>query len=197
MSHGLDPKKKRRMAITAAISVATVLGMVGLSFAAVPLYRAFCQATGYGGTTQTAKAAPHRVLDRTVEITFDTNVANGMPVEFAPTERHQTLKLGETGLAFFRVRNTSNRPVTAVATYNVAPHKIGIYFQKLECFCFQPRVLQPGESVNLPVVYFVDPELASDPETSEVRQVVLSYTYFESADAAAAALAQSDAVRTP
>ncbi|HWA01739.1 MAG TPA: cytochrome c oxidase assembly protein [Caulobacterales bacterium] len=194
---GLAPDKKRRAAFTAGIVGAVVLGMTALAFAAVPLYRAFCQATGYGGTTRVASAASHRVLERTVEVTFDTNVANGMPIEFSAKQRHQTLRLGETGLAFFHVRNVSSRPVTAVATYNVAPHKIGIYFQKLECFCFQPRVLQPGESADLPVVYFVDPELASNPETSEVRQIVLSYTYFESADAAAAALAQAETAQTP
>ncbi|MES1197231.1 MAG: cytochrome c oxidase assembly protein [Pseudomonadota bacterium] len=189
---GLTPEKKRRAQITAIVVVVAVLGMTGLSFAAVPLYRAFCQATGYGGTTQVAKARPHRVLDRTVEVTFDTNIANGMPIEFTAKERSQTLRLGESGLAFFHVRNISNRPVTAVATYNVTPHKVGKYFQKLECFCFKPRVLQPGEEADLPVVYFVDPDLASDPETSEVRQVVLSYTYFESADAAQDAFAQSE-----
>lgn len=194
---GMTPEKKKRAAITAAIAIVCVVGMTGLSFAAVPLYRAFCQATGYGGTTRVATAAPRRVLDRTIEVTFDTNVAVGMPIDFEPLQRRQVLKLGETGLAFFRVHNLSDKPVTAVATYNVAPHKVGIYFQKLECFCFRPRVLKPGETADLPVVYFVDPDLASNPETEEVRQVVLSYTYFRSADEAEDAFAAAETPPAP
>ncbi|MES1197446.1 MAG: cytochrome c oxidase assembly protein [Pseudomonadota bacterium] len=190
---GLSPEKKRRAALTAGAVGVIIVAMIGLAFAAVPLYRAFCQATGYGGTTRVATAAAKLVLDRTVEITFDTNVAVGMPVDFTPLQSHQTVKLGETGLAFFRVHNLSKHPVTAVASYNVVPEKVGIYFQKLECFCFKPRVLQPGESVDLPVIYFVDPELASNPETNEVRQIVLSYTYFQSADAAVAAQERAEA----
>lgn len=181
--------KKRRMALTAAIVVGAVVSMTGLAFAAVPLYQAFCKATGYGGTTQTARAAADRMLDRTIDVRFDANVAADLPIEFQPVERSQRLRLGETGLAFFRVRNTSDKPVTAVASYNVAPYKVGVYFQKLECFCFQARVLAPGETAQLPVIYFVDPELASDRETEEVREVTLSYTFFRSADEAVAAAA--------
>lgn len=182
--------KRKRMALTAAIAAGLVVGMTGLAFAAVPLYRAFCQATGYGGTTQVARAAASEVLARTVQVRFDTNVASDLPIEFKPVDAVQDVRLGATGLAFFRVRNTSDHPVTAVASYNVTPHKIGIYFEKLECFCFQPHNLAPGESAELPVIYFVDPKLASDPATREVSQVTLSYTFFRSTSEAAAALTQ-------
>jgi cytochrome c oxidase assembly protein subunit 11 len=185
---GLDPAKRRRMAWTAGIVVAVVCGMTGLAFAAGPIYSTFCRVTGYGGTTQTATAAPTRMLDRTIDVQFDANVAPGLPIEFAPEQRHQTLRLGETGLAFYRVHNTSDQPVTAIASYNVAPHKVGIYFQKLECFCFQEQVIGPGQTADLPVVYYVDPDLATDRDTEEVREVTLSYTFFASADAAASAL---------
>lgn len=181
------PQQRRRMTITAGIAVAVVISMTGLAFAAVPLYDMFCRVTGYGGTTQTATAAPSAILDRTVEVRFDTNVAAGLPVEFTPAPT-QTLRLGETGLAFYEVRNLSDQPIVAVASYNVAPHKVGIYFQKLECFCFQNQVLAPGAETRLPVVFFVDPELASNPETEEVRTVTLSYTFFPSNEDAAADL---------
>ena len=187
MSAAPDPKR-RRMARTATLAAVAVLGMSGLAFAAVPLYRAFCSATGYGGTTQVARGAPTRILDRRVEIRFDTNVSAALPIEFTPDQPSQTLRLGETGLAFFRVHNTSDHSVIAVASYNVTPHKIGVYFTKLECFCFQPHELRAGETAEYPVVYFVDPQLASDPLTKEVRQVTLSYTMFRSVNEAAAAL---------
>ncbi|MDX2276341.1 MAG: cytochrome c oxidase assembly protein [Hyphomonadaceae bacterium] len=178
----------KRLAVTAAIATACVLGMTGMAFAAVPLYRAFCQLTGYGGTTQTADAAPEQVLSETVNVRFDTNVAPGLPVEFSAEQTSETLKIGATGLAFFRVRNTSDQPVTAVATYNVTPETTGQYFVKLECFCFNARTLAPGEQMDLPVVYFVDPEFASDPETAGLDTITLSYTYFASTEEAAAAL---------
>jgi cytochrome c oxidase assembly protein subunit 11 len=173
-----------RKRLTVLTVVAALVGMGGLAASAVPLYRAFCQATGYGGTTQTADAAPTRVLDRTIDIRFDTNVASGAALEFTPVRPMETLHIGETGLAFFHVRNTSDQPVTARATYNVAPHISGQYFVKLECFCFQDRTFAPGESAELPVVFFVDPQLASDPETRGITEVTLSYTYFRSAASA-------------
>lgn len=182
------PKPTKRMALTAAIVAGAVAGMTGLAFAAVPLYDMFCKVTGYGGTTQTATSAPNRILDRTIQVRFDANVSPGLPVEFAPVELTQTLHVGETGLAFFRVRNLSDRPVTAVASYNVAPHVAGVYFQKLECFCFQDQVLAPGAEAELPVVYFVDPDLVSDADTANLDTVTLSYTFFQSTDEAAAAL---------
>jgi cytochrome c oxidase assembly protein subunit 11 len=176
------------MAWTAGIVAAAVLGMTALAFSAPLLYSTFCRLTGYGGTTQTATRAPSRVLDRQITVRFDANVAPGLPVEFTPEQNAKTLKIGETGLAFFRVRNTSNHPVEAIASYNVAPHQMGQFFVKLECFCFKQQVLQPGESSELPVVFFVDPGLVNDIDTSDLDTVTLSYTFFASADQAAAAL---------
>ncbi|MBL8549214.1 MAG: cytochrome c oxidase assembly protein [Hyphomonadaceae bacterium] len=173
------------MAMTAAVCVAVFVGMIGLAFAAPPLYRAFCRVTGYGGQTQVATAAPAQVSSRQVEVRFDANVAPGLPLAFEPVQRAETLHLGQSGLAFFRVRNLSSQPVTTVATFNVVPHKTGQYFQKLECFCFQDQTLAPGETREMPVVYFVDSALEADPNTEEVRSITLSYTFFRSVDDAA------------
>lgn len=172
--------QRKRIVITAAIVSATVAGMVGLAFAAVPLYKAFCQITGYGGTPQTASAAPERVLDRTIEVRFDSNIAPDLPIEFAPVEHSKRLRIGETGLAFYRIRNLSEEPITARATYNVAPHVAGQYFAKLECFCFTDQLLEPGQEAELPVVFFVDPEIVSDLDTAEIGTLTLSYTFFRS-----------------
>lgn len=176
----IAPDKKKRLALTAAIAIGAVIGMTGMAFAAVPLYRAFCQLTGYGGATQTAAAAPTQMLEEQVLVRFDTNVAQDLPVRFTPPDAPERLHIGETGLAFFTVRNMSSEPVTARASFNVVPHRAGKYFVKLECFCFQDRVLAPGEEARLPVVYFVAPELVSDPETASIRNVTLSYTFMRS-----------------
>ncbi len=179
--------QKRRMAITAAIVVGAVLGMSALAASAVPLYNAFCKLTGYGGTTQTAAAAPSAPLAQRINVRFDTNIAPGLPVEFAAKQSQESLRIGESGLAFFRIRNTSNEPVIARATYNVTPHQAGQYFVKLECFCFQDRTLAPGEEAELPVVFFVDPEIVTNPDTADIDTITLSYTYFRSAVAQAPA----------
>jgi cytochrome c oxidase assembly protein subunit 11 len=179
---------KKRLRRTAMIASAVVLGMTGMAFAAVPLYDAFCKVTGYGGTTQEAQAAPAQILDQRIEIRFDANHSPDLPVEFAPKQRSETLRIGETGLAFYRVRNTSNEPVVARATYNVTPHVAGQYFAKLECFCFTDRVIGPGQEADLPVVFFVDPEIASDPNTADITTLTLSYTFFRSTSPEAQAL---------
>lgn len=171
---------KKRMAMTAGIVVATVIGMTGLGFAAVPLYDAFCRITGYGGTTQEATAAPAQVLEQQVAIRFDSNIAPGLPIEFEPVRRSETIRIGETGLAFYRVRNLSDQPIVARATYNVTPHTAGAYFAKLECFCFTDRTFAPGEEAELPVVFFVDPEMVGDPDTRDLTTITLSYTFFRS-----------------
>lgn len=177
------PAKSKRMALTAGIVTAVIAGMTGLAFAAVPLYQAFCRVTGYGGTTQTAEAAPSQVLDRRIEVRFDANIDPALPVDFTPVQRSEFLRIGETGLAFYRIRNLSSEPIVARANYNVTPHVAGPYFVKLECFCFQDRLLQPGEEAELPVVYFVDPEIVSNLDTAELGAITLSYTYFRSANA--------------
>lgn len=163
---------------TALIVVAVVFGMVGLSYASVPLYRLFCQVTGWGGTTQRAEAAPGEVLDRTVTVRFDATVSDGLPWRFKPEQFSQTLRIGEAGLAFYEAQNLTDRPVSGRATFNVTPAKAGVYFSKIECFCFTEQVLQPGEKVSMPVSYFVDPKLARDRNLDEVQTITLSYTFF-------------------
>jgi cytochrome c oxidase assembly protein subunit 11 len=168
-----------RHALWLAICVAIVAAMLGIALNAAPLYDAFCRMTGFGGTTQTATKAPGRVLDRTIEVRFDVNVPPGVPLEFKTAQTSETLRIGETGLARFTVRNFSDKPVTAIASYNVTPHTTGVYFQKLQCFCFNDTVFQPGQTVDLPVLFFVDPDIVKDRDTRGVQTITLSYTYFE------------------
>ncbi len=175
-------KAKRR---TAIVSAAVVLCMAGAAFAAVPLYKRFCQLTGFDGTVRKAEAAPTQVLDKTLLIRFDANV-RGVPWNFAPDQTTQTVRIGKTGLAFFHVKNTSDKPVTAHAAYNVVPEASAKYFQKLQCFCFTDQTLQPGQSADFPVVYFVDPKYASDPDTKNQPDITLSYTFFPVGASAAA-----------
>ncbi len=151
--------------------------MVGAAFAAVPLYKAFCQATGFGGAVRKAEAAPRQILDRKIQIRFDTNV-RGLPFDFVTEQTTQQVRIGDTGLAFFKVTNNSNQPVTARAAYNVLPEQAGAYFQKLECFCFTEQTLKAGETRDFPVVYFVDPRFADDFETKSANEITLSYTFF-------------------
>jgi len=174
------PERQRRaVQRTALIAGAVFVAMIGATFAAVPLYGMFCRVTGYGGTTQKAVAAPKQILDQTVEVRFDTNVAPGSPLAFAPDERTRIVRLGETSLVFFKVTNPSDRPVSATATYNVTPDQAGLFFKKLECFCFQKRTFAPGETIELPVVFFVDPAMAEDADAKHFSQIALSYTYFD------------------
>ncbi len=153
-------------------------GMLVLALNAKPLYDTFCQVTGFGGTTRIANAAPDRVLDRRVTVRFDSNVADA-PLAFRPLETAHDIALGEHGLAFYEVTNTSPDPVSAIASYNVTPHKAGAYFNKLECFCFEERVFQPGETKTLPVVFFVSPDLDDERHLSDVRTITLSYTFYQ------------------
>jgi cytochrome c oxidase assembly protein subunit 11 len=166
--------------------VGVVVGMTGLGFAAVPLYSAFCRVTGFGGTTQEADVAPGRVLEQQINVRFDANVAPGLPIEFAPVTTSERLHIGQTAVAFYRIRNTSDAPIVAHATYNVTPHIGGAYFNKLECFCFQDRTLAPGEAAELPVVFFVDPAIMDDPDARELGTLTLSYTFFRSTTASEA-----------
>lgn len=183
-----DKKRLRRTALVASV---VVLGMTGMAFAAVPLYDAFCKITGYGGTTQEAQAAPDQILERRIEVRFDANTSPDLPVEFTPKQTSERLRIGETGLAFYRVRNLSNEPLVARATYNVTPHVAGPYFAKLECFCFTDRVIAPGAETDLPVVFFVDPEIVSDPDTRDINTLTLSYTFFRSTSPEAQALLEA------
>lgn len=173
-----DPSRlARRNALVGAICVVVFAGMVGAAFAAVPLYRAFCQLTGFDGTVRKAEKAPSKALDRKLTVRFDTNVRD-LPWTFKAKQLSQTLKIGETGLAYFSVTNNSDRPYTARASYNVVPEQAGAYFQKLQCFCFSDQTIGPHQTVDFPVLYFVDPKYADDFETRGSSEVTLSYTFF-------------------
>lgn len=164
---------------TGFICAGIFVGMIGLSYAAVPLYNIFCRVTGYAGTTQVADAAPTQILDRTMTIRFDANVANQMPWTFKPVENTMGVKVGETSIAFYRATNRSDRAVTGTASFNVSPSKAGGYFSKIECFCFTEQTLGPGETVDMPVTFFVDPDIAEDKNLDNVETITLSYTFFE------------------
>ncbi len=165
--------------VTLALLVVVPLAMIGLSFAAVPLYRVFCQSTGFGGTPQRSADAATRTLGRTIEIRFNTDVNGELPWTFRPNQRSVTLKIGETGLATFHAHNKSATPVVGTAVYNVTPEKIGKYFVKMQCFCFSLQALQPLESADLPVAFYVDPAIAEDRNLDDVSVVTLSYTFYK------------------
>lgn len=164
--------------------------MLVAAFAAVPLYQLFCQVTGFDGTVRKAEAAPTEVLDQMATIHFDTNVRN-LPMTFKAEQVTQKVHVGETGMAYFTVTNTSDAPIHATAAYNVVPEHAGPYFQKLQCFCFEGQEIAAGESVTFPVQYFVAPELATDVEARGVREITLSYTFYPTKGFQQAALAES------
>ena len=169
---------RRGKAASVLLATGLIALMLGLTAAAVPLYRLFCQVTGYGGTTQVAEALPGAPLKQTIKVRFNAEVAQGIPWSFAPEQREIEIRIGEQQLAFYRARNNGERPIVGTATFNVTPNKAGSYFSKIDCFCFTEQVLQPGESVDLPVSFFVDPAILDDPETQDVRSITLSYTFF-------------------
>ena len=162
----------------ATIVASIAVGMVGVAYAAVPLYDLFCRVTGFGGTTQRSAAAPDTVLDRKITIAFDANVNAALGWEFKPVQGHQTVRIGEQALAFYHARNTGNAPVTGTATFNVSPPQAGQYFSKIQCFCFTEQLLEPGQSIDMPVTYYVDPEIANDPDLKNLDTITLSYTFF-------------------
>lgn len=164
---------------TVAQTVGVVVLMGSLAWAAVPFYDWFCRVTGFGGTTGVAEAAPEDILDRKVTIRFDASKAKDMAWEFKPVEREMEVRIGETGLAFYEAYNPTDRPIAGQASYNVAPYSAGGYFQKIACFCFEEQVLQPGERVEMPVTFFVDPEMVEDLEAKYVHTITLSYTFYE------------------
>ena len=167
--------RNRKTAATVGVVVAV---MIGLSFAAVPAYRAFCQLTGFDGTTQRADKAADRVLERKITIRFDATVNEGLDWTFKPEQIDQVLHVGETGLAFYSAHNLTDRAVTGRATFNVQPAKAGLYFKKIECFCFTEQTLKPGEAVSMPVTYFIDPAIADDSNLDDVQTITLAYTFF-------------------
>jgi cytochrome c oxidase assembly protein subunit 11 len=178
------PPARRRIGRNGRVALicgVVFVAMVGAAYAAIPFYRAFCQATGYGGTIRKAEAAPGAVLDQTLEIHFDTNV-RGLPWDFSSEQSSQTVKIGETKVAIFKVTNHADHPVTARAVFNVAPDQAGVYFRKLSCFCFSDQTVAAGATVEMPVLYFVDPKYAQDFETKGGKLITLSYTFFPATD---------------
>lgn len=162
---------------TAAMAAGVAFLMGSLAWASVPLYDWFCRVTGYGGATSVAEAGSGVVLDRTIRIRFDASLERGMPWEFRPVEREMELRIGETGLAFYEAYNPTGEPVAGTASYNVAPFEAGGYFAKIDCFCFELQVLQPGERALMPVTFFVDPEMVDDRDAKHLRSITLSYTF--------------------
>ncbi|GFO82907.1 MAG: cytochrome c oxidase assembly protein CtaG [Methyloceanibacter sp.] len=181
--------KKGLVALTLAGLVA---GMVGLSFAAVPLYRMFCQATGYGGVPQVADVAPDTVLDRTIKVRFDTNVDRDLPWQFSAEQRAVDVRIGESALVFFKAHNNTDEAVSGTAGFNVSPEIAGRYFTKIECFCFKQQTLAAGQSVEMPVTFFVDPKFADDESTKNIEEITLSYTFYRSDDPSDVATAPGD-----
>jgi len=174
--------KRRRNGTTVVLLVSVVMGMAGLAFASVPLYRLFCQATGFAGTTQRAAAAPREIAGPVVTVRFDAETAADLPWEFRPLTASVQVHPGEQREVLYRAINHSAAAVTGTATFNVTPMKSGIYFDKLQCFCFTEQLLGPGESRDMGVTFFVDPDLATDPGTRDVRTITLSYTMFRKPD---------------
>ncbi|MEQ8196337.1 MAG: cytochrome c oxidase assembly protein [Rhodospirillales bacterium] len=169
----------RRNRAVALVVTSVVAGMVGLSFAAVPLYQLFCQITGYGGATQVgvnSQSAP--ILARRMQVSFDSNVSPNLAWQFRPLQKDVTVRLGEEKLVFYEAKNLSDAPITGTATFNVTPFKAGQYFVKVECFCFQEQTLEPGQTVQMPVSFFVDPSLAEDKNAYDLEAITLSYTFF-------------------
>ncbi|MBL8673905.1 MAG: cytochrome c oxidase assembly protein [Rhodospirillales bacterium] len=169
-------RRNRRVGLAA---FAFTAAMVGVAYASVPLYELFCRVTGFAGTTQVAAAAPGRVLDRVVRVRFDANRDGNLPWTFEPLQRQVEARLGEEKLVFYRVTNNAARPIVGTATFNVTPDIAGQWFNKIQCFCFTEQLLMPGESVDMPVTFFVDPAMADDRRYDKVAAITLSYTFFE------------------
>jgi cytochrome c oxidase assembly protein subunit 11 len=168
----------RRHRATALWCAALVAAMVGAAYAAVPLYRLLCQVTGFDGTPRIASAPSARVLDKTLAVRFDGNVAPGLPWRFEPERTTTRVKIGETTLAFYRATNLSDHPVRGTATFNVLPEQAAVFFNKLQCFCFTEQLLQPGETVEMPVSFFIDPQITGDRDARDVTDITLSYTFY-------------------
>lgn len=178
----MTPVRHDRNLRTLMMLVGVVAFMTGLAYASVPLYRLFCQVTGYGGTPQRADSAPSVVSDRVVNVTFTADVAGGLGWRFRPLQNSLDLKVGENKLAFYAAENLEDAPVTGQATFNVSPDTFGPYFTKIECFCFQSQTLAPGQKVEMPVSFFIDPAILDDPALKHINNVTLSYTFFRSAE---------------
>jgi len=184
----LTSKQRAQNGRTALGLFAVVIGMGGLAYASEPLYRLFCQVTGYGGTTQVADAVKpsSEVVDRIVTVRFDANVNRKLPWRFKPVQKEIRVKIGEQALAFYEATNISEKPIVGTATFNVAPYKAATHFSKIECFCFTEQVLKPGQTVQMPVTFFVDPDIVKDKSADDISTITLSYTFFMDQDQTAA-----------
>ena len=192
-----SPKGNSRRHLNVAMILTGVLaGMVGLTYAAVPLYRIFCEKTGFDGTPirYEGGAAAIKPIDRTVTVTFNGDVNQGMPWAFYPKQNKIEARVGETYLAFFEAQNLSDKPITGRATFNVSPEPWGAYFVKIQCFCFNEQTLKPGEKVEMPVTFYLDPALAKDNLLNRMSDVTLSYTFFKATDQAPAAKVESTTI---
>ena len=173
------PKRKlKRDVVVAATCGVVAAGMVGAAFASVPLYNWFCRTTGFGGTTQVAEAAPGQVLDRTLTIRFDSNVAPGLPWRFVPEQNTVQVRIGEVKTVYYKVINMAARDITAQAGYNVTPPQVGLYFHKINCFCFTEQTMKAGETREMAVVFYVDPSIVKDSDQDPLNTITLSYTFF-------------------
>jgi cytochrome c oxidase assembly protein subunit 11 len=172
----LHRRNRRVMRGAAAVAIASL----GMGFAAVPLYRMFCQTTGYGGTTMRAdpRVRTVAVAGKTMSIRFDSNVTPGMPWQFYPEHRTDTVSVGARDMAIFVARNDSEKEITGTATFNVTPDAAGAYFSKIQCFCFTQQTLKPHQEIRMPVIYFVDPKILKDPEANKIQEITLSYTFY-------------------
>ncbi|MBP1870554.1 cytochrome c oxidase assembly protein subunit 11 [Ensifer adhaerens] len=171
-------QKQRSNGVIVGTCVAFVVGMTGMAYAAVPLYDMFCRVTGYNGTTQRVEQASDVILDEKVKVTFDANTSGGLPWEFKPVQRDIDVRIGETVQVMYRAKNLSSKPTTGQATFNVTPMQAGAYFNKVQCFCFTETTLQPGEEMEMPVVFFVDPDMVNAVETKDIKTLTLSYTFY-------------------
>ena len=194
MNKVADNKKKVKhgnLGILVACT-AVVGGMVGAAYAAVPLYKLFCQVTGYGGTVSRSEQYSSRVLDKTIKVRFDANVAPGLDWDFKPEQREVEIRIGETAQIAYFAHNNTNRTIRGQATYNVTPQAAGYYFNKVECFCFTETELKPGESLDMPVVFYVDPEIVDSEDTKDFTTLTLSYTFYALDDDKPVAQVNSD-----
>jgi len=173
--HAEMTRKNAKLGLTV---LAVVIGMVGMSFAFIPLYNLFCRVTGFGGTPIISESLPDTVLDRVITIKFNATTSRNLPWDFKPEQREIDVQLGQRGLTAYSAKNTTNRPTAGTAIYNVTPLKVGKYFHKIQCFCFDEQMLKPGEHMDMPVMFYVDPAMNDDPLMEDVDTITLSYTFF-------------------
>ncbi|MDC0074499.1 cytochrome c oxidase assembly protein [Alphaproteobacteria bacterium] len=176
--------KLTRIQVTAFLLLGLAILMIGAAYASVPLYKIFCQVTGFGGTTQRSIAAPLEKSDRKILIQFDSNIQPSLGWDFYPTQREIEVNVGESSIAFYTAKNTTNSTLKGTAVFNVTPVKAGYFFNKIDCFCFSDQILSPGEEMQMPVTFFIDPEINMDKNLNDIKVITLSYTFFEKKETA-------------